>query len=67
MMCEPDERDLAHGARRALAEAKAAGLTGEELIEAATDAVAALWAQVDRAVLRAAVEAQARRQRPVLR
>jgi hypothetical protein len=67
MMCEPEERDLAHAARRALAEAETAGLAGEALVEAATDAVAALWAHVDRAVLRAAVEAQARRQNPVLR
>lgn len=67
MMCEPEERDLAHAARRALAEAEAAGLTGEVLIEAATDAVAALWSHVDRDVLRAAVEAQARHQKPVLR
>jgi hypothetical protein len=67
MMCEPDERDLAHAARRALAEAQAAGLAGDALVEDATDAVAALWAHIDRALLRAAVEAQARRQRPVLR
>ena len=67
MMCEPGERDLAHAARRALAEAEAAGQKGEALIEAATDAVAALWAHVDRTVLRAAVEAQAGLQRPELR
>lgn len=67
MMCEPGERDLAHTARRALADAEAAGLSGDALIEAATEAVASLWAHIDRAVLRAAVEMEARRQRPVLR
>lgn len=55
MMCTPDERDLAHAADRALAEARAAGLAGEALVEAAVDAVAAVWAHVDRAAIRAAV------------
>jgi hypothetical protein len=55
MMCRPDERDLEHAARLALAEARAQGLVGEPLVEAATDSVAALWAHVDRAAIRAAV------------
>jgi hypothetical protein len=55
MMCRPEERDLEHAARRALAEARAAGLQGEALIAAATDEVAAVWAHVDRALIRAAV------------
>lgn len=67
MMCEPGERDLAHAARRALADAEATGSRGEALIDAATDAVAALWAHIDRELIRAAVAAQARRQKPVLR
>jgi hypothetical protein len=55
MMCRPEERDLAHAAERALAEASARGLAGEALIEAATEAVAAVWAHVDPALIRAAV------------
>lgn len=67
MMCEPEERDLRHAAARALAQARAAGLEGEALIEEAVAAVAALWAHVDPKAIRAAVEAEARDQRPVLR
>jgi hypothetical protein len=59
MMCRPEERDLRHAARRALAEARADGRGGEALLEAATDAVAAVWAHVDREAIRAAVEAEA--------
>lgn len=55
MMCRPEERDLEHAARRAIAAARAGGHTGEALIEAATDEVAAIWAHIDRAVIRAAV------------
>lgn len=55
MMCEPDERDLAHAADAAIAKARAAGLAGDALVEDATDAVAAVWAHLDRAVVRAAV------------
>jgi hypothetical protein len=55
MMCRPEERDLQHAARRALAEAEAAGLEGEALIEAAIATVAAVWAHVDREAIRAAV------------
>lgn len=55
MMCRPEERDIAHAAERALAEARAAGLAGEALVEAATDAVAAIWAHVERPVIRAVV------------
>jgi hypothetical protein len=55
MMCEPAERDLRHAAERALAEARAAGHGGEALVEAATETVAAVWAHVDRAAVRAAV------------
>ncbi len=55
MMCEPGERDLAHAAGRALDEGRERGLAGEALVEAATEAVAAVWAHVDRAVIRAAV------------
>lgn len=67
MMCEPEERDLRHAAARALAQARAAGLEGEALIEEATAAVASLWAHVEREVIRSAVEAEAQDQRPVLR
>ncbi|HEX6014793.1 MAG TPA: hypothetical protein VFY87_23970 [Geminicoccaceae bacterium] len=67
MMCRPEERDLRHAARRALAEARADGRTAAALIDAATDAVAAVWAHIDREAIRAAVEAEARGQRPVLR
>lgn len=55
MMCEPGERDLDHAARQALAEERAAGRTGAELVDAAVAAVAAVWAHVDRAAIRAAV------------
>lgn len=55
MMCEPEERDLAHAARRALAEAQAQGLAGEALVGAATEAVAAVWAHVDRDAVHSAV------------
>jgi hypothetical protein len=55
MMCRPDERDLLYAARRALAEARAQGLDGAPLIEVATDSVAAIWAHLDRATIRAAV------------
>ena len=55
MMCEPGERDLDHAVRQAVAELRAAGHTGEALAAAATATVAALWAHVDRAVIRAAV------------
>lgn len=63
-MCEPGERDLAHAAERALEEARAAGLAGAALVEAATEAVAAIWAHVDRRAVRAAVAAVASRRRP---
>ncbi len=55
MMCEPGERDLAHAAGRALDEGRERGLAGEALVEAATEAVAAVWAHVDRAAIRSAV------------
>jgi hypothetical protein len=55
MMCQPGERDLAHAARRAIIAARAEGHGGEALIEAATDAVATVWAHLDRTELRAAV------------
>jgi hypothetical protein len=55
MMCRPEERDLQHAARRALGEARAAGLEGEALVEAAIATVAAIWAHVDREAIRAAV------------
>ena len=69
MMCQPDERDLRHAARRVLAEARAAGRTGAALVEAATEAVAAVWAHVERETVRAAVaaEAEAEAHKPVLR
>jgi hypothetical protein len=67
MMCRPEERDLRHTARRALAEARAEGRTGAALVEAATDAVAAVWAHVDREAIRAAVEAEAGDREPVPR
>lgn len=55
MMCEPGERDLAHAADRAIAEARAAGLEGEALVEAAVASVAALWSHVGEEAVRAAV------------
>jgi hypothetical protein len=55
MMCTPGERDLAHAADQALAKARAAGLAGEALVEAAVEAVAGVWAHIDRAAIRAAV------------
>jgi hypothetical protein len=55
MMCEPGERDLVHAADRALAEARAQGLAGDALVEAAVDAVASVWAHLDRDAVRAAV------------
>ena len=55
MMCRPEERDLEHAARQALAEAKVAGHEGEALIEAAVAGVAAVWAHVGRDAIRAAV------------
>lgn len=55
MMCEPGERDLADAARRALAEARARGLAGDALVEAAIETVAAIWAHVDPSVVRSAV------------
>jgi hypothetical protein len=67
MMCRPEERDLRHAARRALAEARAEGREGTALVEAATDAVAAVWAHVDREAIRAAVEAEAGDREPVPR
>jgi hypothetical protein len=67
MMCRPEERDLRHAARRALAEARAEGREGAALIGAATDAVAAVWAHVDRETIRAAVEAEASGRGPVSR
>jgi hypothetical protein len=67
MMCRPEERDLRDAARRALDEGRADGRTGVALVEAATDAVAAVWAHVDREAIRAAVEAEARDQQPVSR
>jgi hypothetical protein len=67
MTCEPSPEDLAHAARRALAEAREAGRAGDALIEAAVDAVAAIWAHVDRAAIRCAVAEEAGRHEPVLR
>jgi hypothetical protein len=55
MMCEPEERDLQHAARQALVDLQAKGLHGPSLVEAAVEAVAGLWAHVDRAAIRAAV------------
>lgn len=55
MMCRPGERDLRHAARQALAEAQAAGLRDEDLVEAAVAAVAAVWAHVDPGPIRRAV------------
>lgn len=56
MMCRPDERDLLHAVRGALAEARAEGRADRDLVEAATDKVAAVWAHVDRARISAAVQ-----------
>ncbi|MEK0082013.1 hypothetical protein [Benzoatithermus flavus] len=64
MMCRPEERDLEHAARRAIAAARAAGHVDAALIEAATDEVAAIWAHIDRAVIRAAVQAAAAAEPP---
>lgn len=55
MMCQPEESDLDHAVRQAVAEARAAGHEGEALVDAAVTAVAAVWAHLDRAVIRAAV------------
>ena len=56
MLCLPDENDLDHAARRALAEAEAEGLAGAVRLAAATAAVAALWAHIDPDRIRVAVE-----------
>ena len=64
MMCEPGERDLAHAADRALAEARAAGLPPDAQVEAAIAAVAAVWAHLEIEVIRAAVLRRAARAAP---
>ena len=55
MMCRPGERDLAHAARQALANAAEAGFAGEAQVEAAVAEVAAVWAHIPLATIREAV------------
>lgn len=57
MMCRPEEHDLRHAARRALADAAARGLAGEERIRAAVAEVGAIWAHVPPETVQTAVRA----------